>query len=102
MKNKKNITEPYIGQKIYVSTSLYLSHGMDDFEGGIATISKIEESSFLPKDSVNYLMVGIKERPGTLYNWKNLLEHQEEFKKRFGKKHAHPDPDNRPEFNMWD
>jgi len=101
MKKEKKI-EPHVGQKIYVSTSLYLSHGMDDFEGGIATISKIEKSKDLPEDHCNYLMVGIKERPGTLYNWKLLLEEQEKLKKRFGKNLAHPDPDNRPEFNMWD
>jgi hypothetical protein len=91
-KNKKE--EPYVGQKIYVPTSLYLSHGLDDFEGGIATITKIEKDY--------NLMVGIKEQPGTLYNWKYLLEKQEELKKRFGKRKAHPDPDDRPEFNRWD
>ena len=98
---KKNI-EPKVGQKIYVGTSLYLSHGMDDFMGGIATISKIEKSKCLPEDHCNYLMVGIKENSGALYNWKHLLEEQNKLKKEFGKEKAHPDPDDRPEFNMWD
>jgi hypothetical protein len=101
MKTKKNI-EPFIGQKIYVPTSIYLSHGMDDFVGGIATISKIEKSAYLPEDHCNYLMVGIEEKPGTLYNWNSLLSEQEELKIRFKKHRAHPDPDDRPEFNRWD
>jgi hypothetical protein len=97
MKNKKNVLEPYVGQKIYVTTDIYLGHGLDDFAGGIATISKIEK-----EDHYNYLMVGIKESPGTLYNWNLLLEEQEKLKKRFGRKKAHPIPDDRPEFNRWD
>jgi hypothetical protein len=101
MKNKEK-PEPFIGQKIYVPTSLYLSHGMDDFIGGIATISKIEESTYLSEDDCNYLMVGIEEKPRTLYNWNSLLKEQNELKTRFGKNCAHPDPDDRPEFNMWD
>ena len=38
MKTNKKKQEPYIGQKIYVPTSLYLSHGIDDFEGGTQMI----------------------------------------------------------------
>lgn len=96
MKKQKEIKEePYIGQKIYVPTTLYLSHGLDDFVGGIATISKI-------KPEEHYILIGIEERPGTLYNWKYLKEGQKEWKKRYGKNKAHPDPDDRPEFNRWD
>ena len=95
------IPQPVISQKIYVNTSLYVYRGEDDFSGGIATISKIEHSETLPSDHYNYTMVGIKERPGTMYNWSYLYEQQEELKKEFGDRLAHPDPDNDPEFNDY-
>jgi hypothetical protein len=98
---KKN-PEPKVGQKIYIPTSLYLSHGMDDFIGGVAKIKEIHKSNFLPVDHCNYLMVEVEENPGTSYNWLSLLEEQDKLKREFGRKKAHPDPDDRPEFNMWD
>jgi hypothetical protein len=94
MKKEKK-EEPYIGQKIYVPTALYLSHGMNDVEGGIATVCIL-------KTEYNNLMVGVQEHPGTLYNWKYLKEGQEGWKERYGNSIAHPDPDDRPEFNRWD
>lgn len=93
---------PKIGEKIYVPTSLYLSHGLDDFAGGIATIEGIHTNDFLPPDDINYYMVSINERPNTHYNWKHLLEEQDELKKKYKNKIAHLIPDDRPEFNMWD
>lgn len=99
LENQPPVPEPVIGQKIYVPTSLYVYRGADDFAGGIATINKIEKSESLPHDHYNYIMVGITERPGTMYNWRPLLERQEELKKMFGDEIAHPDPDDRPEFN---
>lgn len=93
---------PKIGEKIYVPASLYLSHGHDDFEGGIATISEIHTSDHLPPDHINYYMVTVEERPDTSYNWRILLENQDKLKERFKDQIAHPDPDDRLEFNMWD
>jgi len=101
MENQPPVDQPVIGQKIYVPSSLYVYRGEDDFAGGIATISKIEKSDFLPPDHYNYLMVGIAERPGSMYNWRPLLERQEELKKMYGDQIAHPDPDDRPEFNDY-
>ena len=91
--------EPKIGEKIYVPGSMYVYRGEDDFAGGVAKINKIEKSKHLPEDHYNYMMVGIEERSGCMYNWKALLEKQEELAKRFGDQVAHPDPDFRPEFN---
>jgi hypothetical protein len=68
---------------------------MDDFQGGLATITHVTDEKY-------YIGVKIKEKPSTTYNWTYLLELQDELKKRFGKTKAHPDPDDRPEFNMWD
>lgn len=96
----KIMKKPKEGDKIYVPTSLYVYRGEDDFEGGLATINKIEYSNHLPEDHYNYTMVGIKERPGTMYNWKYLMENQDEWKARYGEQVAHPDPDMRPEFNQ--
>jgi len=93
---------PEKGQKIYVHSSLYVYRGEDDFAGGIATINKVEFSDFLPEDHYNYTMVGIEERPGTMYNWCHLFEEQEKLKEMYGDQIAHPDPDDRPEFNEGD
>lgn len=102
MIGQPEIKIPEPGEKIYVPTSLYLGHGMDDFEGGMATVTEVEKSNQLPEDHYNHYMVSIKERPGTSYNLRYLLEHQEEWKERYGDAIARPDPDDRPEFNRWD
>ncbi len=94
--------QPIKGEKIYVPTSLHVYRGEDDFQGGLATIDKVEYSDHLPKDHCNYTMVGIKERKNTMYNWLGLLEKQEELEARFGEQLAHPDPDYRSEFNQPD
>lgn len=85
--------KPKIGDKIYVYSSFYISHGEDDFVGGLCTINEIEYSDNLPSDHCNYCMVGIEERPGTMYNYKVLLEEQEELKKEFGDQVGYPNPD---------
>ena len=91
--------EPKVGDKIYVPSSYYVYRGEDDFEGGIATVSKIEHSKHLPKDHINYTMVGIEGRPSTMYNWRILAERQEELKKEYGDQVAYSNPDLSPEFN---
>jgi hypothetical protein len=91
--------EPELEQKIYVPSALYVYRGADDFAGGLATIDRIEHNSNLPKDHVNHTMVGIKERPSTMYNWNVLLNEQEELAKEYAGQIAHPDPDYREEFN---
>lgn len=93
---------PKKDDKIYVPSSLYMSHGADDFAGGIATISKVEYNEKLSKDHVNYCFIGIKERPGCMYNYKDLLSQQKELKKSYKKQIAHPDPDLHPDANRWD
>ena len=39
---EQTIPSPQIGQKIYTDTQLFISHGEDDFQGGLCTIKKIE------------------------------------------------------------
>lgn len=102
MKEKENFApEPFVKQQIYVPTSLYLSHGEDDFIGGIAIISKIQKNEKFGKDHPNYFMIEIEENPGTLYSWGWLLKEQQTLKRRFGNRRAHAQPDDRPEFNTW-
>lgn len=100
MKKKTKIKEPKIGDKIYVPSSYYVNRGQDDFEGGLATINRVTANENLPKDHVNYWMVGIVGRPVTMYNWSVLFSEQSKLKKEYKGKRAHPSPDNSYEFNQ--
>jgi hypothetical protein len=92
--------EPKLGEQVYIPGSIYLFRGEDDIVGGLATINLIQNSTNLPKDHINYTMVGFKETgPGRKYNWKILLEEQDELAKEYAGQIAHPDPDFSPEFN---
>ena len=102
MENQKNQIEPKVGDKIYVPSSYYVYRGQDDFDGGIATINKVKASEHLPKDHFNYWMVGIAERETVMYNWRWLMEQQEELKEEYLDKVASPNPDDRAEFNQPD
>ena len=89
MANKK----PKVGQKIYVPTSLYLSHGRDDFSGGLATIKSVKNDTKSDILDYNRIFVEIKERPNHGYNWNYLLENQTKWKKEYAGKIAKADPD---------
>ena len=82
-----------VGDKIYVGSSFYLSHGIDDFVGGQATVFEVGD------DTGMYSYVRITERPDSKYNWAILSEKQEELEARFKEQRAHCSPDNREEFN---
>lgn len=99
MKKNRKFKEPKIGDNIYVPSSYYVYRGADDFEGGLAVINKVEGSNHLPKEHINYWMVGIEERPSVMYNYNMLMEKQSELKKKYKGKTAHPDPDYSVEFN---
>lgn len=85
--------QPIIGEDIYLNTELYIGHGQDDFHDGLCKINKIEKSSHLPEDHYNYLMIGVEENPRSFYNWRYLLEHQDEWKEEFGDTRGYQDPD---------
>jgi hypothetical protein len=95
--------EPKVGDLIYIPTSLFLDHGEDDIAGGLATIKKIERNKRNKSTNlINTIFVEFKEITGS-YNWHVLLEEQKEHQKQYGKKVAHPDPDDRTQFNEgWD
>lgn len=98
MKTKKvktitvtTVTTPEIGDKIYVNSSFSLSHGSDDFTGGLATVSKVYKS--MSGGDPNCIFVDIVEGDRG-YNWTQILsEKQAELKKEYGKNKAHPSPD---------
>ena len=80
-----------VGDKIYIPSAWYISHGSDDMVGGLATISAIEE-----RENVGVLcqFVQIKEFPGKSYNWTLYLKYiQDKLKAEFGDNAAYPDPD---------
>jgi hypothetical protein len=89
---------PKVGDTIYVYSSFYLSHGVDDFAGGQATVSSVEVSTSGGKP---VWWVSIKERPGHGYNWALLREQQTKLAAEYGNQKAHPDPDDDPASNCW-
>lgn len=92
---------PNVGDKIYIPTMLYISHGADDFEGGLATVTRVKAQV-----NVGELVHFISTKEGGSHaetRWEEYLDKmQSELKKEFGNQIAHPDPDYREEFNRWD
>jgi len=89
--------KPSVGDKIYIESTIYLTHGADDFQGGLCTVKAVQ--SHVEKDK-EVSSVEIEEDPGTWYTWTGYLEpRQEEWKKLYGEQKGGPKPDLRPEFN---
>jgi hypothetical protein len=87
----ETITIPEVGDKIYVNSSFSISHGSDDFTGGVATVTKVYKS--MSGGDPNCLFVEIAEG-NRGYNWTQILsQEQAKLKKEFGKSKAHPSPD---------
>lgn len=86
---------PKVGDDIYVTSAMYMSHGVDDRVGGLAKVTKVTDRN-------GNLMVEVAEFPRTSWNWGPLAEQQDSLKAEFGKNRAYPDPDNSPESNRWD
>jgi len=95
MSNKKKVSPikipkiPFVGQKVYLDSAFYISHGSDDVVGGEATICKVLKIS---KTSYYVKLNGF---PNTEYPYSCFTnrQEQEKRKKEFGTKKAHPDPD---------
>jgi hypothetical protein len=91
----KNI-KPKVGDKIYVGTSLHLSHGIDDVNGGLCTICKVEKGRSAGHDT---LFVAVEEHPGHSYNWEYIIENQTKWSRQFGANPGYACPDYDPRFN---
>src|SRR5947209_771882 len=81
---------------IYVDTELFLWHGRDDFRGGLAQVfeHRMDISAGKPTPFVR-----VAQQLDTWHNWRELAGMQKKLRAEFGKNWAHPDPDDRPEFN---
>jgi len=79
---------PKVGDHIYVDTSLFVTHGEDDFIGGLCRVCSVKD-----------FMIEVEEDPGAFYNWHSLREEQESLKKQFGNKRGYKKRDHRDEFN---
>jgi len=90
MKNKNYI--PKVGDLVYVDSSIYLSHGVDDFIGGLCEITSVSNGDG------NY-GIEVKEDPDVRYSWEYLAELQDKLKEQFGENRGYQRPDHRPEFN---
>jgi hypothetical protein len=91
------MAKPNVGDKIYVEGTIYLTHEVDDFQGGACTIKTVE--SHIEKGN-EVSSVEIEEDPGTWYTWTGYLEpRQDEWKKIYSEQKGGPKPDLRPEFN---
>lgn len=86
------------GDIVYVDTDLYLSHGVDDFRGGLAEVAEfgMDISAGKPAPFVKVLQL-----LDTWHNWEMLSAQQSKLRVEFGRKWSHPDPDYRLEFNQW-
>jgi hypothetical protein len=89
-------TRPKKGDKIYVPGFLHMTHGADDFEGGVVTVGDVRVDRIKGQE-VAFVYV---EEDESWVNWDTFLAPmQVELKKHFGVKPGKPNPDRRPEFN---
>jgi hypothetical protein len=92
------MAKPKVGDKIYIECTIYLTHGADDFQGGICTV-KAAQSQVSGNDQ-DVSSVEVEEDPGTWYTWTGYLEpRQEEWKTLYGERKGGPKSDLRREFN---
>jgi len=84
------------GDVVYIDTELYISHGRDDFRGGLAEVIEVRPDISKGKPTP---FIRAAQEPDTLHNWKILAADQKKLRTEFGKNWAHPDPDYRAEFN---
>jgi hypothetical protein len=90
---------PKVGDEIYVPSAFYLSHGRDDFVGGLARVAAVKLDEL--GGSTGY-WVEVEERPGRQYNWDWLGPQQGKLRAEYKDERAHLDPDMRREFNRDD
>jgi len=91
-----NVPELRKGDVIYIDTELYVSHGRDDFRGGLGEVIEFGSDISAGKPTP---FVRVAQQRDTWHNWRELAGMQKKLRAEFGKSWAHPDPDDRPEFN---
>jgi len=86
------------GDVIYVDSSIYLSHGRDDFRGGLAEVVSLRPGLSAGRHAP---FVCVAQEPSTWHNWQMPAAAQKALRARYGKNWSRHDPDYRPEFNEW-
>jgi hypothetical protein len=86
------------GDVIYLETSRYISHGCDDFCGGLAEVTEVTQGKSKGQLAP---FVRVAQQADTLHNWKLLAAEQNKLRREHGTNWARPDPDDRPEFNGY-
>lgn len=81
---------PKVGDDIYVPTRMYIDHGEDDVDGGLAEVTEVSPGMSAGKQMP---FICVKEHPSSSYNWDSLREQQAALKKEFGKRRAVVNPD---------
>jgi hypothetical protein len=94
-KTGKSYLYPVAGEDVYIDSMLFVTHGIDDFRGGLCEIVDVF-------DGMAGLSVRVKECPDWEFSWLHLMESQDEWREEFGDQRGFPDPDYRPEFNEPD
>ena len=84
---------PNPGDKLYIPTIKSLHHGIDDIQGGIATVKEVISDA-----GQGCVLVYFEEIPDG-FGLDYLEEHQEDWKELYGLQIAKEDPDYRQEFN---
>jgi hypothetical protein len=97
--DQQELPVPKPGDIVYVDTEGYVWHGMDDFHGGKATVTRVW-MEHMGRQQVPW--IEIAERPRSRYKWAALARKQAELAAEFGATWSHADPDYSPEFNNND
>ena len=69
------------GDIIYVDTDLYLSHGVDDFRGGLAEVADFGTQTSAARPTPFVKVVQLMD---TWHNWQILAEQQRKLRAEFG------------------
>lgn len=79
---------PEVGNTIYIPSAIYLDHGEDDIQGGLAVVTHIVWS--INSEDWEIVVEGI---PNKYYCWFNYLSrNQDKWAKEYGQQEAKPDP----------
>jgi len=88
--------KPEVGEEIYIPTALYLTHGVDDFLGGLCRIIRVKVGISAGKKTY---FIEVEEDPDNLHNWRYILENQERWRREYKDRGGRKNPDLRREFN---
>lgn len=83
-------TDIKVGDDVYVSTSLFISHGEDDFHGGLCKVTSVKPGISGGQPA---LFFTVAERAGWEMNWEIYATYQDHLKARYGEERGYMDPD---------